>query len=471
MGIGGLIGMGSNIGIILHRHIEIMFSLNILLVKVSKRIFYFACIALVLIYAFVFQECTRSRVICLGLVSVIYLLYRMAYSPLENFTPILTTSKLSVLDLVSSLSIKTDGIKTGPAIDTNNYKSNDKRNTDTKDDTNNDIRNNDTNNDMRNNETKYNDTTINCTNNDTRHSDTDSDKRINANNESRTATNKSRIIIKTSHMILINDASSDDQTQDTLESMKLYWTSVPGEPAEIHLLSAFYDDRWSKVSDPVISVLVLLELPTEEHPSQMYCTLQCLSGSPYWTTLDIQADVLRGSGIIYSVRHINERRYIRRIIRCAIDPNCDRPVSVALSYHNSSYDDENDPARDEYVLNTQVTLSDDDNPGPTKPLHPATVRVEYPDKIRRHQFGVCVPIMFGCLDPVRIVEWLEMEMILGVTRVVLYNNSLCAQTSAILTVTTLMWVTARYAHPAWRTPLQVRVDLYQYLLQKGAIDC
>ena len=35
---------------------------------------------------------------------------------------------------------------------------------------------------------------------------------------------------------------------------------------------------------------------------------------------------------------------------------------------------------------------------------------------------------------------------------------------AISTVTTLMWVTARYAHPAWRTPLQVRVYLYQYLL-------
>ena len=36
--------------------------------------------------------------------------------------------------------------------------------------------------------------------------------------------------------------------------------------------------------------------------------------------------------------------------------------------------------------------------------------------------------------------------------------------SALNTVTTLMWVTARYAHPAWRTPLQVRVYLYQYLL-------
>ena len=33
----------------------------------------------------------------------------------------------------------------------------------------------------------------------------------------------------------------------------------------------------------------------------------------------------------------------------------------------------------------------------------------------------------------------------------------------LITVTTLMWVTARYAHPAWRTPLQVRVYLYQYL--------
>ena len=33
-----------------------------------------------------------------------------------------------------------------------------------------------------------------------------------------------------------------------------------------------------------------------------------------------------------------------------------------------------------------------------------------------------------------------------------------------ITVTTLMWATASYAHPAWRTPLQVRVYLYQYLL-------
>ena len=50
----------------------------------------------------------------------------------------------------------------------------------------------------------------------------------------------------------------------------------------------------------------------------------------------------------------------------------------------------------------------------------------------------------------------------GSSRSAVYNKQ--TRGGPNITVTTLMWVTARYAHPAWRTPLQVRVYLYQYLL-------
>ena len=43
------------------------------------------------------------------------------------------------------------------------------------------------------------------------------------------------------------------------------------------------------------------------------------------------------------------------------------------------------------------------------------------------------------------------------------RSEVAAKRPHTYTVTTLMWVTARYAHPAWRTPLQVRVYYYQYL--------
>ena len=54
------------------------------------------------------------------------------------------------------------------------------------------------------------------------------------------------------------------------------------------------------------------------------------------------------------------------------------------------------------------------------------------------------------------------------THVTRYHTTfkLTVNKTRTITVTTLMWVTARYAHPAWRTPLQVRV--YFKPTQSGA---
>ena len=186
-------------------------------------------------------------------------------------------------------------------------------------------------------------------------------------------------------------------------SSKRQWVQVIDGPYEIYLLSAFYDDRGSSLnSQPVISVLSLLELPVDPDKLYLVCLVQCQGGEIVRTALSFVDDVLNGSGIIHGTHYVGSTPYIRRILRCPLEANCHKPKAASLKY----------------ITSNSSSLN--------------AVAVEYPERSKKYGFGICVPIMFGCIDPVRVVEWLEIQKILGVDRVFLYNNSVCGETTEIL---------------------------------------
>ena len=59
------------------------------------------------------------------------------------------------------------------------------------------------------------------------------------------------------------------------------------------------------------------------------------------------------------------------------------------------------------------------------------IMLEKPEKYP-HQYGVCVPVAYNSIDPARIIEWVELNRILGVTEINIYNSNLMSDTLAVL---------------------------------------
>ena len=59
------------------------------------------------------------------------------------------------------------------------------------------------------------------------------------------------------------------------------------------------------------------------------------------------------------------------------------------------------------------------------------IAVNYPDHEVLHSFGSCVPLAYGDLDPIYLVEWVEMLNLMGVSKIVLHNDSMAARASNV----------------------------------------
>ena len=49
-----------------------------------------------------------------------------------------------------------------------------------------------------------------------------------------------------------------------------------------------------------------------------------------------------------------------------------------------------------------------------------------------HQYGICIPVAYNRIDPARVIEWIELNKILGVTEINIYNSDLVSDTLAVL---------------------------------------
>ena len=185
------------------------------------------------------------------------------------------------------------------------------------------------------------------------------------------------------------------------------------EEVDIYLYSAFWDDRPTVANAPVIRVLAAVQKLYRGPPRLLHCVLTCsgdTKGSSHHHFVSTPTDKLQIA--TYKVLTNREGRYGRFLVTCSPGA-CTKYFSIiraSLSY----LEPENQPAGQQ--------LNDSNS-----------VPVEFPLKPRNViDFGTCHPIAFGHLDPYRLVEWFEMQKLLGIGRVVMYNDTLDESSSAVL---------------------------------------
>ena len=213
-----------------------------------------------------------------------------------------------------------------------------------------------------------------------------------------------------------SEESTNHDASDAYSSA-MPWLNRSEGVHETYLLSAFWDDRYSSASRPFISVLVFMKTVKILAPDgQIYCFVECsgFGGASILRVLAANMTEIRLRSK-YRGKEFDGDVYLRFVVACHPE-GCPRPERLSIGYR---YDG--------------ITALDDRN----------SVPVEYPTKDTRHQFGICVPPIFGCLQPREVVEWFEMNRILGVTKVVIHNNSQCEETSKVMLMVAVVIVIVR----------------------------
>ncbi len=172
----------------------------------------------------------------------------------------------------------------------------------------------------------------------------------------------------------------------------------------LYLYSAFWDDRETLHSEPVIRIITVTRTVTRwvtmetDILSHLRCVTVCrddvsLEVSPVRSTKELQI-------------HPPEKEVDRRQVIC-VPEKCRDLVTLSFAPPVGSV--------------TEEWVSENMLPVETY-LRPET----------RQNLVVCVAPMHGSIDPYRLVEWFEMVKLLGVDKVVAYNESLDERSSRIM---------------------------------------
>ena len=163
---------------------------------------------------------------------------------------------------------------------------------------------------------------------------------------------------------------------------------------ELHAYSAFYDDREKLAGSgpPVVRVT-----GTSEYPRKTNVTLMCLLWYPGDAVPEVS--LAMDTDVTFPAGH-NGKTFQEFIYVCVIK----RPVIPTLV---------------SIICSTAA-----------EPQFQLTVEVaEHPDT--KQDFGICVCASYNERDPYQLVEWMELQKILGVSKVTVYNHSIADATSRI----------------------------------------
>ncbi|CAH1776533.1 unnamed protein product [Owenia fusiformis] len=165
---------------------------------------------------------------------------------------------------------------------------------------------------------------------------------------------------------------------------------------EMYLFSAFYDDRPSLLTDPVIRVITVSEDQIEQRKA--YCYLWFGESTDPFVE---EADVLRlGIGGWRHGKHFRER-----LCTCKLRKADEIPKAVSIELGDA-------------------------NSNPPKPSTYLTI--QHPEKPTiKQDFISCVSVTFWKIDPHRIVEWMELHKIWGVHKVTIYNSSIADESAKV----------------------------------------
>ncbi len=187
--------------------------------------------------------------------------------------------------------------------------------------------------------------------------------------------------------------------------------SVENTPEQrIRLYSAFFDDREISASHVPFIIRVLATFKEQHLQRARYpfqCVLYCAdnTSTPELIKIDVK-DRRRLS----DTKVVNTTRYNSFILTI-------RPTQCSS-----------------YLPRIWVGMNNDSQPFDWHKFLQESPSVDIEESHRvpeRFELGLCTPTFFH-LDPYRVVEWIEMQRILGVTGIILYNTSINAETSRVL---------------------------------------
>lgn len=164
-------------------------------------------------------------------------------------------------------------------------------------------------------------------------------------------------------------------------------------PFRFHVYSAFFDNRTTlKYSYSFLRIIVV----TEKLPSD--CTLYC---HVYYPHTKVVLAFMQEIGV--GVEH-GGKLYTEYIISCVLPRKYYPPIDVAIR------DDRGD-------------------------INVSGIPVEIPRQADvQQELAICVSVSYYKLNPSNLIEWLEMQKILGVNKVFIYNNSIEGEANQILSM-------------------------------------
>ena len=214
------------------------------------------------------------------------------------------------------------------------------------------------------------------------------------------------------------------QEQPLLVTGKAEWTSrgrqhdngqwfSQVQPFHIHLYSAFFDSRRTLRSEPQVAIIGVIDRRLSQQP-RLWCHV-------WYHTVD-NAMVLRAylNPIGAGKQMTDGSELVEHVVTCPVTTVACVPVSVGLAWGTSVNE----------ITSFRVPIEKAQNTSYQQSL------------------AVCVSASFGHIDIHRVIEWLEMQQILGVQLVVIYNHSVSQSVGHIL---------SQYAHAASVSRLKVEL--------------
>ena len=162
------------------------------------------------------------------------------------------------------------------------------------------------------------------------------------------------------------------------------------KPFEFYAYSAFYDDRRSLGSLPIVRIISVSQYLDVRN---IHCLFYYKDRPKGHIVQASQLDI--GAGLI---RH--GKGFKEYIVNCPLDSE-DAPTNVSVALDLST--------KPEWFMPVEI---------------PAKTRIQ-------DEFVLCVSVTYWNQNPFQIVEWMEMLQELGVSKVTIYNNSLTEEASRV----------------------------------------
>ncbi|CAD5122269.1 DgyrCDS10712 [Dimorphilus gyrociliatus] len=178
------------------------------------------------------------------------------------------------------------------------------------------------------------------------------------------------------------DVKLEQQERDQFNDTAPVWRKINNE--HLYIYSAYYDDRNSLGSWPQIQIIVVGQKSTMEGSTQ-FCRLQYDSGK-----LDIVDALVNPAGIGIGHDGVWLREYV---LTCQLK-HFEIPRTVGITRNKAD------------VVDLKINI--------IKPNKP---------KVKK-DFGLCIICAFWNIEPLRIIQYVELYRLLGVSKIFVYNNNL-----------------------------------------------